>query len=196
MDYNQPGFYHFSDDSIALVKAIEKNEIQIKESKVSLLDLCAGCGVISIEASLSLKEIKDIVFVEIQEEYNSFIQENMKKFLKDKVNYQIKNLALSQYTSDEPFDLIVCNPPYFIKGEGRISPNRNKQLCRTFEFDSPQDIIDTMAKNLKENGRGYLLVPKGVKAWESVINKYEKASLLKSLERAEIYLILKSNTDK
>ena len=107
MDYNQPGFYHFSDDSIALVKAIEKNEIQIKESKVSLLDLCAGCGVISIEASLSLKEIKDIVFVEIQEEYNSFIQENMKKFLKDKVNYQIKNLALSQYTSDEPFDLIV-----------------------------------------------------------------------------------------
>ena len=83
LDYSQPNFYHFSEDSIRLadyvVSKIEEKNLSENQRSLNCLDLCAGCGVIGLEVVLKGSFAGAINFCEINRDYSSFLIENQKK---------------------------------------------------------------------------------------------------------------------
>lgn len=137
-EYKQPDFYHFSQDSIALAKFV----INLGKDFDSICELCAGSGVISIEIARSL-DINHIEYVELQKEFSDYIVDNHTKYLAN-TNYNLNIKSINEFNSNNKYDLVIANPPYFLPGKGRVSSNRNKQLCRTFEVDSYEILISKM----------------------------------------------------
>jgi tRNA1(Val) A37 N6-methylase TrmN6 len=190
MDYKQAHFYRFNSDSISLVHFILS--INLKSS--SILDLCAGCGVIGIELINKMNEVQSLEFVEVLDENIKYIEENIKLCSRKNLKTKIFNDSVGEFNPSTTYDLIVCNPPYFIQGEGRESSNYNRQVSRTFMIDSPEILILKAISLLSANGQFFLLIPNDEKSWSLLIEKYE-LKLQKKLERASIFLFSKSNTN-
>ncbi len=76
--YSQPDDYHFSMDSIHLAETVAQH-LQSREdlSRLRVLDLCAGCGVVGIELSWYLSSLRQIDFVEVQDIYTSYFYQNV-----------------------------------------------------------------------------------------------------------------------
>lgn len=193
MDYKQPDFYHFNDDSIFLAKYIGKH---FSGKTDRLLDLCAGSGIIGIEVARELNKIERCSFIELQSEFIEFLKFNTAHFLPEKV-IKIYHSDFRNLNIDEKFDLIVINPPYFIEGRGRVAADTQRQRCRYINKNGPTELIQFILKSLTLDGAGYILIPKGIEEWEEVKKVFSnELRLLHSLVRADIYLILQRNTDK
>lgn len=187
MDYKQPDFYHFSEDSLKLVAAISSNG---KHAPRSLLDIGTGCGVLAIECANKHLSIEEVVMLEVQNNFFEYIDFNITHLLEREVVIEKTHTSLSQFVTDKKFDLIVCNPPYFEKGTGRVSPKKEKQICRTFEIDSPAVYMEKIIDLLKPNGRGFILIPHNVDPWEKVLIKYSsRLKMIETLNGVSIYLI-------
>ncbi|MGZ3807468.1 MAG: methyltransferase, partial [Bacteriovorax sp.] len=166
-DYFQPTEYRFSLDSVFLAQKVAdliKEEKNLPDWRV--LDLCAGCGIIGLELSLHSKELTQIDFLEIQKNYRPYFEKNIemiypaprsKKFHFLEANYQ--GLLNPEY--ENTYDLIVSNPPYFIKGEGLLSPNEFKNRCRFFLDSDFKTLFLAIVSSLRPNGLAYVLVRKG-----------------------------------
>lgn len=184
MDYKQPSFYKFNSDSIDLVKFVLEQKVKSKR----VLDLCAGCGVIGLEYAQSCIQVECLDFVEVQEEFIEFIEYNIEHFNNKKIKTDIFHGAVSQFSSLHKYDLILSNPPYFIKGEGRESQNQLKQLCRTFMIDTAEIYLQKITHLLAKNGKAFILLPNDIKSWGSLIEKYNLQKV-ENLNRASIYII-------
>lgn len=170
-DYFQPEEYHFSLDSVFLaqkVASLIKEGTKEATKELAVLDLCAGCGIIGLELSLHSSRNLQIDFLEIQEVYQPFFQQNVEmiypqhpqkfeKFRFLNLNYQ----ALGHPAFENKYDLIVCNPPYFFKGEGLLSPSEFKNRCRFFLDSDFKTLIEVTLQALKPNSAAYLLVRSG-----------------------------------
>lgn len=153
MDYKQPDFYHFNQDSIDLAKYAAT---QMKsKNQISVLDLCAGCGVVGLELS-KLLDIRSVYFLELQSEFFLSLKENILNFACE-ILTTTDQRSLSHFKTDQKFDLIVANPPYFLKGGGRTGLNANRQKCRFFEEDSYHVLVSKMRNSLRPEGIGLFL---------------------------------------
>ncbi|MFT6069761.1 MAG: tRNA1(Val) A37 N6-methylase TrmN6 [Bacteriovoracaceae bacterium] len=146
-DYSQPDFYHFSEDSLELVQ-FASEVLASRNDLTSAVDLGAGCGVIGIEALLKNPNISKMTFLEVQKEFIPFIIENLQ--LAEINDAKILNIPLSQF--EAKVDIIFSNPPYFKPGSGRVSENRNRQVCRTFEIDGMDIFFKKLKEALTKNG--------------------------------------------
>jgi tRNA1Val (adenine37-N6)-methyltransferase len=164
-DYKQPDFYHFNEDSTKLVHFIQSQWRRIPRS---VLDLGAGCGVIGIEL-VKLYPGINLTLVEGQSEFIFYLQENLELF---GIKAEIHCSLFSSLSLNQKFDLIVSNPPYFLKGEGRVSPDARKQMCRTWERDDLQVLIEKALGHLDKNGEIWLSLRTGVKVLE-VLKAYK-----------------------
>jgi len=152
MDYKQPKFYHFNEDSFLLISEVIKDNPHKNET---LLDVGAGCGVIGIELAKELNVVK-ACFLEKQEafleslEYNSNHLHNIKTKI---IHQSIEDLKVDQF-----YDIIVSNPPYFKAGHGRISPVKEKQISRTFSNQMElKTWIQACLNHLKSEGVIYII---------------------------------------
>lgn len=187
MDYKQPDFYHFSEDSLLLVNCAKKN---LSGDERSLLDIGSGCGVLAIECANRINSISKIDLIEPQKEFFEFLDYNLKNILIRNVKFRIIKIFFSTFDSDQKYDLIICNPPYFDKGAGRISPNLQKQICRTFEFDSAELYVKKILSLLNDTGKAFVLIPHNVQSWDSVLGKYkDRLKEIERLNRVSIYLL-------
>lgn len=187
MDYKQPDFYHFSEDSLKLVKST-LNYLDIVPS--NLLDIGSGCGVLAIECANIHESISKIIMLEPQKEFLEFIDYNIIHQLKREVSSEKLNLSFSSFVTDQKFDLILCNPPYFEKGAGRQSPSLQKQICRTFEIDGPEVYIEKIISLLAPRGQGFILIPHNIKQWEKILIRFQSRLTEKErLNGVSIYLI-------
>lgn len=156
MEYLQPTFYHFSDDSIWLVeKAIE--QIRNINREISVLDLGAGCGIVGIE--LALKHTKNIriCFLEKQSEFQPFLEENINNFISEvETKTYIKDIQ--NFDTKYKYDLIISNPPYFESGKGRPSPSLNRNTCRTFQEVGLIQWFELASRFINKGGRFIFLV--------------------------------------
>jgi tRNA1(Val) A37 N6-methylase TrmN6 len=129
-DYEQPDFYRFNEDSLILVKFISEQKLKAE----SLLDLGAGSGVIGIELALQL-DVPMIHFLELQEDWRPFLNSNIERFIPTRPS-EIFWTSVSKWKPVMKYDLIVSNPPYYLPGNGKVSPDRVRAHCRSFLQDN------------------------------------------------------------
>ncbi len=166
MNYDQPLEYQFSHDSVFLARTIFDLVQSQKLPSAHVLDLCAGCGIIGLDFLFHLSNGKlplpeSIDFVEVQNIYFSYFDKNRNR-LNLKVELQFLNLnykdLLLQKNLKNKYDLIICNPPYFRKEQGKLSPSDFKNRCRFFLDADFQSLLVSIQYTLSETGTAYVLV--------------------------------------
>lgn len=178
-DYLQPEFYRFSEDSLKLVNFVK--DISAKR----VLDLCAGSGVVGIEYALLHPEIERLDFCEIQEAFLSYLEKNRSFFIKN-LKGQVFHQNYEQFDSQEKYDLILANPPYFFHGRGLLSPSQEKNRCRFFMDSSFAQFLLCLSRNLKPGGCAFFLVREnefGIK--DELSKSFSQLSLDFKLERKQ-----------
>lgn len=161
-NYKQPKDYHFSLDSIHLARFVA-SQLQFHPSLNSLrvLDLCAGCGVIGMELSWHLPDLKQIDFIEVQEVYTEYFYHNKTNINRPELqfNWHLLNYDVLQGKEWEAsFDLIISNPPYFRLGHGMLSPSKFKNRCRFFLDSTFENYIRGLENSLAHQGKAYFLL--------------------------------------
>ena len=154
-DYFQPSFYRFTEDSIWLSREAIKYLNSTGRGVNSILDLCAGSGIIGIECFNKIENVKRLDFCDIQKEFIEIIKKNIK--LKIGRTYS-GNIYLSSYENllnlknSIKYDLIVCNPPYFNEGSGRLSDCDKRNRCRFFLNGSIESLMQISSSLLETQG--------------------------------------------
>jgi tRNA1Val (adenine37-N6)-methyltransferase len=160
--YAQPDAYHFSMDSIHLAEFVaEHMQARTGLETMRVLDLCAGCGVVGIELSWYLRDLKQFDFIEVQDIYAPYFDENVATVNRPELQLRWHLLnydALLEKNWAGQFDLIVSNPPYFNPNQGMLSPSHFKNRCRFFLDSSFQNFILAMVNALAEDGQAYFLL--------------------------------------
>jgi tRNA1Val (adenine37-N6)-methyltransferase len=152
-DYSQPEFYRFNEDSILLVKFIQDLDL----SPLNILDLGAGCGVIGIELARSLMP-SHLALVEAQSDYLPHLQKNIELFLPPKVSSQVIISSFGEFQSVSRYDLIVANPPYYLPGHGRPSPDSRRAIARSFLLDDWRFFLNLINLTLSNQGWAYVII--------------------------------------
>lgn len=171
-DYLQPEFYRFNEDSIRLVKWIQATEFR----PYRILDLGAGCGVIGIELALVLSP-NELTLLEVQPEFLPYLEENCKKILPKTISHSIIVNSFHELSTTKKFDLIVCNPPYYLPGKGELAKNKNRAIARSFLIDSWPLLLNKMSELLDTNGKIFLIL----KLDENLLQMISKGVLLLDL---------------
>ena len=140
--------YRFSVDAPLLA-----DFIQAKPSD-EVLELGAGSGVISL--LLSIKPVKHITAVEIQDSLADLARRNVKiNNLEKKISVVQEDLR--RYQPAQKYDVIFSNPPYIKKGEGHLSLSEEKSVAK---HELKCDIFTVMKKTaelLRREGRAYFI---------------------------------------
>lgn len=170
--YSQPHEYHFSVDSIEMPWKVSKyllsNVYQKPLGDWKCLDLCSGCGVIGFELNFHIDQLHTWDFVEIQEIYQSHFERNRqmvlerKQSLRSEGQFQFLNLNYEQIPEktefQQKYQLIVCNPPYFLPQQGKLSSSEFKNRCRFFLDSSFDMLIESLFQSLAMDGEAFLLL--------------------------------------
>ncbi|MDA8791905.1 methyltransferase [Bacteriovoracaceae bacterium] len=148
--YLQPNFYHFSQDPILLAQfASERINNSFSNRNFNLIDMCCGCGVSGLEMIQRLPSVrsrlKKVIFIEKQLEFLSFIEKNINNFKVDQTPVEIFINSLPHLDSAE-ITFLICNPPFYIDGQGRKSGNNQKDQCSFMEQGQAKKIIDWMVE--------------------------------------------------
>ena len=173
-DYSQPDFYRFNQDSTALINWILKTQGHAD----SILDLGAGSGIIGIELARLMKA-KKLCLVEVQSEYLEHLKINSERFLEET---QIHISSFGEFPPQK-FDLIVCNPPYYLPGKGELPADQRRAIARTFLVDSWEILLKKIEQCL--NGKCFIVLKKD----ESLIRMIQKISSL-SLKRHDLESVM------
>ena len=159
-NYSQPTEYRLSHDSVFLAREIFERLSSIDLSGKRGLDICAGSGIVGMDflfhrraAGQSLPSYFD--FLEVQEIYSGHFALNCSRLgpIGTHLNFLCCNyekLAAAAYT--DVFDLIVCNPPYFLPGQGKPSPSEFKNRCRFFIDSNLQRLLAGVYHCMKPDG--------------------------------------------
>jgi tRNA1Val (adenine37-N6)-methyltransferase len=160
--YAQPDAYHFSLDSIHFAEFLAEHlRSRTDLSTLRVLDLCAGCGVIGIELSWYLRDIKKIDFMEVQDIYTRHFDNNVALVNRPELQLRWQNVnydTLLEKNWENTFDLIISNPPYFHPSQGMLSPSDFKNRCRFFLDSSFENFILAMVNALASGGQAYFLL--------------------------------------
>ncbi len=176
-NYSQPSEYRFSHDSVFLAREIFeelKNKNEFKNS-LQILDLCSGCGVIGLDfvfhilkeqtSDLNTLVSLEVDFLEIQDVYRPHFEKNVESLgslfslSKTKLSFlntNYENLQTAYFA--KKYDLILSNPPYFMPGQGKMSPSEFKNRCRFFLDSDLKNLIQGIENSLAKNGKAYLLL--------------------------------------
>ena len=152
-DYSQPDFYRFNSDSLALIDWICGKKMCSRR----VLDLGAGCGIIGIELAQKL-EMDKLTLIELQRDYEEHLKRNLKLYLPKKIELEILWTAFSELNLVESYELIVCNPPYYLPGHGQTSKDERRMIARSFIRDSWRHLLDIVDRYLSEEGEAIFVI--------------------------------------
>lgn len=152
---NQEG-YRFSIDSVILAHFIRPDKGDI------ILDLGTGCGIISLIMCYRWKGIlESITGVEKQSSLVTLAKRSIAMNGFDELCQVIKGdvKTLFQTVDRESFTKVVCNPPFYQSGTGRINKNREALLARHQISATLADFISAAAAAVKNRGTTYFIYP-------------------------------------
>lgn len=133
-----------------IAKQVEREIILPKK----ILDIGAGTGLLSL--MIAQKFSGRIDAVEIDE--NSFL-ESKENFIQSKwkERLQVFHADIRAWQSDEKYDLIVSNPPFF--DNDLKSANANQNIAKHSDACSLQELLDSIKIHLAPNGYFAVLLP-------------------------------------
>lgn len=184
-DYLQPDFYRFNQDSIQLVKWIAMSISKAER----IIDLGAGSGIIGIELARILNPRK-LTLIELQKEFESYLAHNVREFLPADMLHEIVISSFSDYFTNEKYDLVVCNPPYYLPGQGKMAKNTNRAIARTFLADSWGILMNKIFELLAHGGRGYIVLKAHEKMYEMVQIQATIAKLYLKMHKLDSLMVL------
>ena len=160
--------FSFSLDSVLL-----PNFVTIRKNTKRILDICTGTAPIPL--ILSRKTKASIIGVEIQKNIADLAEESVKiNGLDDQI--KIINADIKSYQTEEKFDLITCNPPYFkVTSLKNLNENQAKSIARHEITIDLETIIKISSKLLNDQGI-FGLVHRPSRLIE-IVNLCEKYSL-------------------
>ncbi len=140
--------YRFSIDAVLLGRFIRPRP------GARILELGAGCGVISIMAA-ALYAPREVVAVELQDEMAALAARNAA--LNDltavrAVAADIRARAIAGLDAAS-FDLVIANPPYRAGGSGRRSPIAGRDWARAETGAALRDFVAAAARYVKYGGK-------------------------------------------
>ncbi len=140
--------YRFSLDAIVLAGHVRPQEGD------RILDLGAGCGIISLILAYRHQNIK-IYGVEVQESLAHLASLNVEEnHMKDRIKIICKDLkGLKADDISGPVNSVVSNPPYRKIKAGRINPDPQKAAAKHEINANLDDVIKTAWRTLLSGGR-------------------------------------------
>lgn len=164
--YSQPAEYRFSHDSVFLARRVFELLASEDLSQLRGLDLCSGCGIIGLDFLFHCdrelqKSLHSFDFIEVQDIYRNHFEKNCEQVGDIKTHLRFKNInyaELTQKNFENRYDLILCNPPYFQKGQGKLSPSAFKNRCRFFVDADFYSLINGIENSLNSSGRAFVLL--------------------------------------
>lgn len=191
-DYSQPDFYRFSEDSLRLVDhALSFQDLSPK----SVADFGCGCGVIGIEYARR-KNPDKVIFLEAQSEFLPHLEMNTEAFLPKATSSEIIHRRFSEVNWNRmDLDLILCNPPFYLPGQGEVSKDQRRHRCRTFEMDSWEILLKLAKISLAPKGLALFVLPNESKLLNKVFFLAENLGLLLEKYVDENLLLLKRETE-
>lgn len=145
-EYIQPDFYHFSEDSLFLVKVALRvmESSSFFDSQFCLLDLFSGCGVVGLEIIKKIKRsdtLKEAVFIEKNKMMIECLEQNIASQIPKENNIDTLTISgdifdqfgIKNFSSKYKKNFFVMNPPYFKSNPSREPKNKNKKHARFFE---------------------------------------------------------------
>ena len=126
------------------------------DSLPKILDIGTGTGLVAIMLAQRTGGGAQISAVEIDSEASSQAQDNVDA---TKWNIEVYNASIQDFTksTDEKFDLIVSNPPYFINS--LKAPDKSRNTARHTDELSFEDLVVSAEKLLAEKGRFTVIIP-------------------------------------
>lgn len=146
--------YRFSVDALLL------SEFAMPGRNDRVIDLGAGCGVISMVMAKRFKEIS-ILAVEVQDTLAMFCRKNIDL---NKLHNRMKLLhsdlkEINSFCTAGSVDYVVSNPPYRSPLAGRISLDSQEALARHEILMTLDDLLVAAAYLLKTGGRFSVIYP-------------------------------------
>jgi len=148
--------YRFSIDSVILAHFI----VPAKDDVI--LDLGTGCGVIPLIIGFRWgKILKSITGLELQDSLVDLARKNIDINGYDTFCRIIAGdvKSFSQHMDRESFTKVICNPPFYQHGTGRINRNKEVLLARHQISATLEDFVSAAAAAVKNRGFTYFVYP-------------------------------------
>lgn len=146
--------YRFSVDAILLANFVRHR------GGARVLDLGAGCGVISLIMAWRSSDIA-ITALELQPSLFELCRTNIERNeLVSRIQAVQGDLRrITSLLKTASFDLVVCNPPYYKVGSGRINPASEQALARHEIMADINQCVKAAAWALRSHGRAAFIFP-------------------------------------
>ena len=146
--------YRFSVDAVLLANFARP------QAGSRVLDLGAGCGVISLIMAWRSPDIA-ITALELQPSLFELCRSNIER---NRLVSRIRSIQGDLRRPDSllkaaSFDLVVCNPPYYKVGSGRINPASEQAAARHEITADINQCVQAAAWALRSHGRTAFIFP-------------------------------------
>ncbi len=143
-------YYTFTSDSVLLAKYVDDKEIN------TLVDFCSGSGIVGLEVVGRVKT-NNLIQFEIQKELSEMCAYT-NKYNKTNTKIILYNNSLTKAREQiNNVDVVVCNPPYFKLGSGRVNEDKSRMIARHEVEVTLVQILEEAHKILKSEGNLYLI---------------------------------------
>ncbi|KHD87638.1 MAG: methyltransferase [Bdellovibrio sp. ArHS] len=164
--YVQPEEYRFSHDSVFLARQVYEAYAAQSVKDLNGLDLCSGCGIIGLDflfhCQNNLGEVpQQFDFLEVQSVYEKYFLENVHRSGITNSQLRFLNMNYAELLTNDylaRYDLILCNPPYFFSGRGKLSPSEFKNRCRFYLDSDFKTLLNAIEHCLGPQGHAFVLL--------------------------------------
>ncbi len=136
-----------------------------------ILDIGTGTGVIALMLAQRFENAK-IAAVEIDEQAAVTAASNFNN-ARFSNRLTLNHISIQQYNPNIKFDMVVCNPPYFIND--LQNPEKRKGIARHANLNFFDELIAKVAALLTDKGSFWFILP--IKQAENLVVKAQKYGL-------------------
>ncbi len=129
------------------------------ENAQTIFDIGTGTGLIALmlaqrntQVTINAIEIDEAAFLQARDNFKN-------SPFATRLNIIHQSIQTYANTSSSRYDLIISNPPFFIKNKGTNSNQKNRQIARQTNLLTHTELLDCVLKLLSIEGRFCVILP-------------------------------------